>query len=86
MLSICFYLFVGTYWLYSSVSLVTIIFGIFFLPETKGKRLDQISDGFNKDNKIKNINPDPAQEKNSFKAWRTVEKRFKIYGPTGKWI
>ena len=41
----------GTYWLYASFSLLTTLFFLFFLPETKGKTLLEIQNSFKK-NKI----------------------------------
>ena len=37
-----------TYWLYSSVSILTIAFAVFVLPETKDKRMEEIADDFAK--------------------------------------
>ena len=36
----------GTFWLYSSICLLGLIYGIFFLPETKGRRLEEINTTF----------------------------------------
>ena len=38
----------GTYWLYASFSLLTTLFLLFFLPETKGKTLLEIQEDFKK--------------------------------------
>ena len=47
----------GTYWLYAGVSLLTIVFAVFFLPETKDKRLDEITEVF----KAKKVEEDGAE-------------------------
>ena len=36
----------GTFWLYSGICAIGFIYGIFFLPETKGKRLEEINRQF----------------------------------------
>ena len=36
----------GTFWLYSTVCTLGLLYGIFFLPETKGKRLEEINTKF----------------------------------------
>ena len=36
----------GIFWLYSAICSVGLLYGIFFLPETKGKRLEEINDQF----------------------------------------
>ena len=36
----------GTFWLYSAICAIGLIYGIFFLPETKGKRLEEINRQF----------------------------------------
>ncbi len=38
----------GTYWIYSGAAALAVAFILVFIPETKDKRLDQISDGFAK--------------------------------------
>ena len=45
----------GAYWFYASVCLVDVLFGCFFMPETKGKALEDISNEFAKQ---KRPNPD----------------------------
>jgi hypothetical protein len=42
----------GTYWLYASVCVVEAVFGLFFLPETKGKHLEAITEEFANKNGI----------------------------------
>ena len=37
----------GTFWLYSAICSIGLLYGIFFLPETKGRRLEEISTQFN---------------------------------------
>ena len=37
-------------WFYSAVCLLNVFIGIFILPETKGRRLEEISKKFNKNN------------------------------------
>ena len=41
----------GAYWFYSSVCIVNVIFGLCFLPETKGKHLEEINKEFDEDSK-----------------------------------
>ena len=36
----------GTFWLYSVICVIGFLYGLFFLPETKGKRLDEINGDF----------------------------------------
>ena len=36
----------GTFWLYSAICAIGLIYGIFFLPETMGKRLEDINKQF----------------------------------------
>uniref|UniRef100_A0A0K2TRV0 Major facilitator superfamily (MFS) profile domain-containing protein n=1 Tax=Lepeophtheirus salmonis TaxID=72036 RepID=A0A0K2TRV0_LEPSM len=42
-----------TFWIYSSVCIIVIIFSFYFLPETKGMKLEDISKSFAKDEKKK---------------------------------
>ncbi|XP_059095673.1 facilitated trehalose transporter Tret1-2 homolog isoform X2 [Tigriopus californicus] len=43
----------GAFWLFSGISLLTIVYAALFLPETKGKTFEEISRGFQKTNKRK---------------------------------
>ena len=36
----------GTFWLYSAICTLGLLYGAFFLPETKGKRLEEINHKF----------------------------------------
>ena len=36
----------GTFWLYAAVCMLGCVYGIWFLPETKGKRLEEINKSF----------------------------------------
>ena len=36
----------GTFWLFASMCAVNVVFTIAFVPETKGKTLEQIQDNF----------------------------------------
>jgi len=40
----------GAYLFYSSICLVNVVFGLCFLPETKGKHLEEINKEFDLDN------------------------------------
>jgi putative MFS transporter len=45
--------FQGTMWFYASVCLLNVFIGIFILPETKGKRLDEITKKFTRNGSSK---------------------------------
>ena len=38
----------GAYWFYASVGIFNVFFGFCFLPETKGKHLEEIQNDFDK--------------------------------------
>ncbi|XP_041349816.1 proton myo-inositol cotransporter-like [Gigantopelta aegis] len=38
----------GTYWLFTGIALIALVFFSFFLPETKGKRLEEVEELFSK--------------------------------------
>ena len=40
----------GVFWIYSAVSLISAVFVVIFLPETKGKTLEEIEAHFRKGN------------------------------------
>ena len=52
----------GVYYTYAIISAAAIGFTLCFLPETKDKRLDQISRGFAEKNDETTVNSDPEVE------------------------
>ena len=48
----------GTFWLYGSVCLVGTIYTIFFVPETKGKTIEEIQQMFSSSSEEKSRGPD----------------------------
>ena len=48
----------GTFWLYGAVCLVGTIYTIFFVPETKGKTIEEIQQMFSSSSEEKSRGPD----------------------------
>ena len=43
MITLCIIFSVGTFWLYAILATIGVIFFAFFLPETKGKTLEEVT-------------------------------------------
>lgn len=53
----------GTFWIYSVLCVIGVIFVVCFVPETKGRDLDSIAELFLKEEQVKAIDlPDEKRE------------------------
>ncbi len=49
----------GTFWLYASISVVAVVFSILFVPETKGKSLEDIEAHWHGGGRLRELRPHP---------------------------